>query len=255
LSESLIEYPLQRCTTMFLAVLAVALAAHGNAPGLRRWRLSLAIPVRFAAAAAATVGSILLVIASYCQFEAEWRLDTSHAEGIDAMVAFNLALEANEYDPLDRRIVATLPVYVDTVLHQHSIDFIGRPLIDKIYREVDRHARNNAAALMAHAQYLLAEPGHDAEFLRVLADMKRGSSRVAAVYMLESRFELLHRQYAEALASATEGLKYADVRGLVPNADEGVEQALRFDQQVARAELNAIAQRQQTQKELVAPSH
>jgi len=248
LAESLLEYPFQRCATMFLAVLAVSMAGHGNPMGLRRWRLALPVPARYALAPLGAIAAILLVFASYRQYEAEARLDATHRPGLDPVAAFNITWEAHRLDPLDRRILTSLPVYLDGVLHAHGIAYVGQSLVDQVYREVDRDGRNNTAALVAHAQYLLSSPHDDPEFPKVLADLKHSSGRVAAAYAIEARYQFLHGQFAAALATATEGLKFADIRASVPTADEAIQKNLEDLQRAAQAQVQLQALQQHRQQ-------
>jgi len=251
LAESLLEYPFQRCATLFMALLAVSLAGHGTAMGPRRWRLALPVPARYAAAPLCAIAALLLLFASYRQWQAESRLDFTQRPGLDPVVQFNMAWEAHQLDPLDRRILVSLPIFLDGVLRQHGIGSVPRPLIDQIYREVDRNGRNSPGGLLAHAQLLLdADDGDDPEFPKVLADLKHGSARVAAVYAIEARYQFLHRQFAAALATATEGLKFADVRATHPEADEAFQQNLEELQRAARNEVQIQELRQQRQQPL-----
>ncbi|HEY1720554.1 MAG TPA: hypothetical protein VGG27_04865 [Magnetospirillaceae bacterium] len=238
LAESFLEYPFQRAATLFLAVIALAFATRDAAPAIPQWRLKLARPVAATTASIAAVAAVLLLVASYRQFEAERRLDQTHAPGIDPVIAFNLTYEAHRLDPLDRRIRAALPIMLDGVIRARGLAAVPRATVDQIYRDVDNGARYNTSALVAHAQYLLeASGGDDPSFLTVLADLKRGSSRVAAAYAIEARYLIAHRRFAEAVAVATTGQKYTDGVSSIPSADAAIKANLAALRQLAERNL------------------
>ncbi len=246
LTESLIEYPFQRAATLLLAVIALAMAAHGQSAGLSRWSAKLDGSLRYGFAPFSLAFAALLVFASYRQFEAENLLDRSRAPDVEASKAFNQAYEAYKLDPLERRIRTALPVLLDGKMRAYGVAAVPKAQMDEIFRLSDNGGHFNTSALVAKAQMLLQlDNGDDPEFSDVLADLKRGSNRVAAVYAIEARDHIIHKRYEEALVSIAEGKKFTGGVSAIVSADEAIKANLEELERVARQGLELTKQHQQ----------
>lgn len=251
MGESLLEYPFQRAATLFLATIAFAFAARGAESGLRQWRFRVPTAVPLAVAPVALAAVALLLFASYRQNLAESLVDASRIPGLDPSQAFSVLYNAHKLDPLERRIRTALPVMLDGMIRSRGFAAVDPKVIDQVYAWAEDGGTNNTAALVAHAQLLIErDNGDDPDFPRVLALLKRGSTRVAAVYAIEARYQILHNRLAEALATIAEGKKYTEGVSAIPGADAAIKANLDNLERVARARMLAQQIQQQAPSKL-----
>ena len=187
-----------------------------------------------------------LLFASHRQYEAEILLDRARVPGLDPVTGFEMMYEAHKLDPLERRVRTALPVMLDGAIRARGPAAVPKPLIDEVFRAADDGGHFNTSALIARAQILLeTTKGDDPAFLRLLEDMKRGSARVAAVYAIEARYEIIHEWYLGALNSIAEGRKYTEGISSIPSADKAIRTNLDDLERTARAALEVQRQLQQ----------
>lgn len=236
LTESLIEYPFQRGTTLFLASIALAMAMHGQPAGRARRTMQPVRAVRLAALPLALAVAIVLIFASYRQYEAERRLDAARTPGIDPVQGFQILDDAYRLDPLERRVRTALPVLLDGVVRARGANAVPKATIEEVFRATDNGGHFNTSALVARAQILLElDHGDDAEFPRLLKDLERGSTRVAAVYAIEARYHLIHERFLAALNAIAEGQKYTEGVSAIPSADAAIKTNLDDIERAAKA--------------------
>jgi O-antigen ligase len=238
LISGLIEYPFQRCATLLLAVLGWAFALHGHDRDATRWRIAVPAAARWSASALAGVAGVALCYLGLRQYAAETyyyeatRLDLGPSE------KFDLAYHAYALDPWERAIRATLPIALESVLQQRGATTVPRALVEGIDRLADHGARMNTAALVARIRYRLDIGAiDDPEFQALMADLHRGSQRVAMVHALDARLALMHNDPTAALAAIALGRRFSQGSSNVPQIDQAVRRNLDELERTARSML------------------
>lgn len=184
--------------------------------------------------------SASLIFASYRQAQAEAMLEQSKLPGGNPIAQLELAYRAYQLDPLERRIRTALPVLLDGALRAAGPQGINTAFIDQVFALSDVGGHMNTAALVGKSQVLLETNPGDLRLPGLLADLERGSTRVAAAYAIHSRFDLLAGRFQGALNRANEGLKYTQGVSAIPDADKAIAQNLASLKAAAQAGIEAL---------------
>ena len=149
-------------------------------------------------------------------------LEQSKLPGGNPIAQLELAYRAYQLDPLERRIRTALPVLLDGALRAAGPQGINTAFIDQVFALSDVGGHMNTAALVGKSQILLETNPNDPRLPGLLADLERGSARVAAAYAIHARYDLLAGRFQGALNRANEGLKYTQGVSAIPAADKAI---------------------------------
>lgn len=207
----LIEFPLQNPATALLLALAAAMVSRRN-DWLAAELLSAAGSLGFVPRVAAlAVGALLLT--GILRFDQSNRLfgQVAGLLGSDPESAFQANGEACRLNPLDRRMRMQLYTTL-TFWTENSPEPVSSPEEnDRVYAFSRRGAEHQPVLLLGRLQHLLNSGRYETqreETEALLETLKRESSRMADVWILEAYYALLleHPERAAAAIRRAQGL-------------------------------------------------
>lgn len=191
LAIGMIEFPLQNPATALLLVLGAGMLASrcGERP-LAQWTAGRYVP-----ATCALVAACVLAAAVFRFDQSNQRFgQVSGLLGTDPKAAFEANAEAFRLNPWDRRIRMQLYTTL-TFWAENSPEPVSSPEEnDRTYALSSRGAENQPVLLLARVQHLLNSGRHEVrreETEALLEELKRHSSRMADVWILEAYYALL----------------------------------------------------------------
>ena len=209
IAESLLEYPTQRSASLFLAVIGFGLLRRAGALNYPAIVLSTR-SFRYPKVAIAAVVGALLIDGANRQTDAEILLDEARSVShTNPVIAINASYQAHMVDPWMRMARTDMPTHLENVTLMLGPKAIPRSIADQIFAWQDQGARFCLASMLARVNYLFdTTDGQDPGLPALLADLSRGTSRVAAVYAVKARYALLQGRYDDALKIVAQARAY-----------------------------------------------
>jgi O-antigen ligase len=192
-AASMIEYPLQRPATYFLALAAVAFVCHNRPPTLP-YRV-VTLPKSTVLPAALMLCSLAagIVYAGYASARGDALFRHAQTAASSPASALAEALQAHTTNPLDRKIRVALPVFLDQVARADGMGAVAPGVVDALYEIAETGGPHSPLILIGRAQYLLnSGRADDPSLAPILADLENSAGRVPATYIIKARYALAH---------------------------------------------------------------